>query len=139
MSEEPAGAAGAAGAADSGAEGFGRLVVERSGGIGGMLVVWEVDIDTSSRRDDLGRRVTELPWSDRSTADPASTSSASTSSASTSSASAGSASAGADRFDYLIESRFGRVRFGEGQMPQEWRRLVDEVREVAEPQRRRPD
>lgn len=126
MSEEPAGAAGAA---DSGAEGFGRLVVERSGGIGGMLVVWEVDIDTSSRRDDLGRRVTELPWSDRSTADPASTSSAS----------AGSASAGADRFDYLIESRFGRVRFGEGQMPQEWRRLVDEVREVAEPQRRRPD
>ncbi|WP_181272856.1 protealysin inhibitor emfourin [Brevibacterium oceani] len=121
MSEEPAGAAGAA---DSGAEGFGRLVVERSGGIGGMLVVWEVDIDTSSRRDDLGRRVTELPWSDRSTADPATTS---------------SASAGADRFDYLIESRFGRVRFGEGQMPQEWRRLVDEVREVAEPQRRRPD
>jgi hypothetical protein len=121
---EPADPGRSAGAADSGAEGFGRLVVERSGGIGGMLVVWEVDIDTSSRRDDLGRRVTELPWSDRSTADPASPS---------------SASAGADRFDYLIESRFGRVRFGEGQMPQEWRRLVDEVREVAEPQRRRPD
>ena len=28
-----------------------------------MLLVWEVDIDASSRREDLGRTVAELPWS----------------------------------------------------------------------------
>lgn len=101
--------------------GFGRLLVERSGGIGGMLLVWEVDIDASSRRDELGARVAELPWSAGAGRDAAA-----------------SAPSGADRFAYLIESRFGRVRFGEGQMPQEWKRLVDEVREVAEPHRRPP-
>ena len=100
------------------AERFGRLLVERSGGIGGMLVVWEVDIDASTRRDDLGPRIAELPWSDSD--DDA------------------QQSPGADRFAYLIESRFGRVRFGESQMPPEWKQLVDEVRDVAEPQRRQP-
>jgi hypothetical protein len=125
----------------AGGDGFGRLLVERSGGIGGMLVVWEVDIDASSRRDELGARVAELPWSDRG----ADGSAAADDITGTDRAAAdqaagvdGPASPGADRFAYLIESRFGRVRFGEGQMPQEWKRLVDEVREVAEPQRRRP-
>ncbi|WP_152346832.1 protealysin inhibitor emfourin [Brevibacterium sp. CFH 10365] len=100
------------------AEGFGRLLVERSGGIGGMLLVWEVDVDASTRRDDLGPRIAELPWSDSGQSDEA--------------------PPGADRFAYLIESRFGRVRFGESQMPPEWKQLVDEVRDVAEPQRRQP-
>ena len=102
------------------ADGFGRLLVERSGGIGGMLLVWDVDIDTSSRRDDLGPRIAELPWPDSGQSDDA------------------PQQAGADRFAYLIESRFGRVRFGESQMPPEWKQLVDDVREVAEPQRRQP-
>lgn len=53
------------------AEGFGRLLVERSGGIGGMLLVWEVDIDASSRRDDLGPRIADLPWSDGGQSDDA--------------------------------------------------------------------
>lgn len=105
----------------SGDEGFGRLIVERSGGIGGLLLVWEVDIDASGHADDLGRMVAELPWPDSDTGSPEPDS-----------------ASGADRFAYLIESRFGRVRFGEGQMPQEWRQLVDEVRNVAQPQRRRP-
>ena len=102
------------------AEGFGRLLVERSGGIGGMLLVWEVDIDASSRRDDLGPRIADLPWPDGGQNDDA------------------PQSTGADRFAYLIESRFGRVRFGESQMPAEWKQLVDDVRDVAEPQRRQP-
>lgn len=102
------------------AEGFGHLLVERSGGIGGMLLVWDVDIDASTRRDDLGPRIAELPWSNSSqSADAPQTT-------------------GADRFAYLIESRYGRVRFGESQMPPEWKQLVDDVREVAEPQRRQP-
>jgi hypothetical protein len=99
-------------------DGYGRLLVERTGGIGGMLLVWEVDIDASSRREDLGRTVAELPWSQAESGAPP--------------------LAGADRFAYFIESRYGSVRFGEGQMPQEWQRLIDEVREVTEPQRRRP-
>ena len=102
------------------AEGFGRLLVERSGGIGGMLVVWEVDIDASTRRDDLGPRIAELPWSGSGQNDDS------------------PQTPGADRFAYLIESRYGRVRFGESQMPPEWKQLVDDVREVAEPQRRQP-
>ena len=108
------------------AERFGRLLVERSGGIGGMLLVWDVDIDASSRRDDLGPRIAELPWSDSGQSDdePQNGGSPQT--------------AGADRFAYLIESRFGRVHFGESQMPPEWKQLVDDVREVAEPQRRQP-
>ena len=102
------------------AEGFGHLLVERSGGIGGMLLVWDVDIDASTRRDDLGPRIAELPWSNSSqSADAPHTT-------------------GADRFAYLIESRYGRVRFGESQLPPEWKQLVDDVREVAEPQRRQP-
>ena len=107
-------------------EGFGHLLVERSGGIGGMLLVWDVDIDASSRRDDLGPRIAELPWSDSGQSDdePQNGGSPQT--------------AGADRFAYLIESRYGRVRFGESQLPPEWKQLVDEVREVAEPQRRQP-
>ena len=102
------------------AERFGRLLVERSGGIGGMLLVWDVDIDASSRRDDLGPRIAELPWPDSGQSEDA------------------PQQAGADRFAYLIESRYGRVRFGESQMPPEWKQLVDDVREVAEPQRRQP-
>lgn len=113
MNEQPAG-------------GFGHLLVERSGGIGGMLLVWEVDIDASTRRDDLGPRIAELPWSDSGQSDGV-----------TQSDDAPQAT-GADRFAYLIESRYGRVRFGESQMPPEWKQLVDDVREVAEPQRRQP-
>ncbi|WP_209323858.1 protealysin inhibitor emfourin [Brevibacterium renqingii] len=108
--------------------GYGRLIVERSGGIAGMLMVWELDIDSSGRRDEIGRQVAELPWTDAARAAEAS--------GADDSGAAGSA--GADRFAYLIESRYGSVRFGEGQMPQEWRRLVDEVRESPEAHRRRP-
>src|SRR5699024_12493879 len=46
-----------------GTDGYGWVVVERSGGIGGMLMAWELDIDSSTDRDELGRQVAELPWS----------------------------------------------------------------------------
>ncbi|UVI35474.1 protealysin inhibitor emfourin [Brevibacterium spongiae] len=115
-------------------DGFGRLLVERSGGIGGMRLVWEVDIDASSHAEGLGRTVAELPWSAADASSRAST--GADGSAQTTADS--SVPTGADRFVYLIESRYGRVRFGEAQMPQEWKRLVDEVREVTEPQRRPP-
>ena len=46
--------------------------------------------------------------------------------------------AGADRYVYAIESRFGLVRFGETEMPGEWKSLVEQVREIAAPERRRP-
>ena len=143
-----------------GTDGYGWVIVERSGGIGGMLMAWELDIDSSADRDELGPQVAELPWAQAeedaedcatdstgggAAADAtggagtsgAGTSGAGTSGASTSGAgTSGASTSGADRFEYLIESRYGRVRFGEAGMPQEWKRLVDDVRHSPEARRR---
>lgn len=97
--------------------GFGHLIVERSGGIGGLLLVWDLDIDSSEHRDRIGPKVAELPWQGDASVQ---------------------AGAGADRYVYAIESRFGLVRFGEAEMPVEWKSLVEQVREIAAPERRRP-
>ena len=113
-----------------GTDGYGRVVVERSGGVGGMLMAWELDIDSSADRDELGRQVAELPWSQADADDSAA--------ARTGGADSADGGGGADRFEYLIESRYGRVRFGEARMPQEWKRLVDDVRHSPEARRRRP-
>ncbi|WP_231442838.1 hypothetical protein [Brevibacterium zhoupengii] len=104
---------------------FGHLIVERSGGIAGLLLVWDLDIDSSEHRASIGPKVAELPWPN----DPAGR------------ADGGAgvkANAGADRYVYAIESRFGLVRFGETEMPGEWKSLVEQVREIAAPERRRP-
>lgn len=106
--------------------GFGHILVERSGGIGGFLLVWDVDIDTSKHREELGERVAELPWPSSGDGHGDSTQGA-----------RGSVSA-ADRYVYLIESRYGHARFGETELTGEWKELVDHVQDVAEPERRRP-
>lgn len=98
---------------------FGHLIVERSGGIGGLLLVWDLDIDSSEHRERIGPQVAGLPWQGDSQVRAA-------------------GGAGADRYVYAIESRFGLVRFGEAEMPGEWKSLVEQVREIAEPERRRP-
>lgn len=113
-----------------GSGGFGHLIVERSGGIGGLLLVWDLDIDSSEHRDRIGPKVAELPWTGDSTAQAGSSVSAN--------GNTGAGVAGADRYVYAIESRFGVVRFGEAEMPGEWRSLVEQVREIAAPDRRRP-
>ena len=111
--------------------GFGHLIVERSGGIGGLLLVWDLDIDSSEHRESIGPKVAELPWQGDSQPEAAG-------------GAGGEAGAevrshrGADRYVYAIESRFGLVRFGEADMPGEWKSLVEQVRAIAEPQRRRP-
>ncbi|MDN5807140.1 MAG: hypothetical protein L0I80_05740 [Brevibacterium sp.] len=98
---------------------FGHLIVERSGGIAGLLLVWDLDIDSSEHRESIGPKVAELPWQGESQARAA-------------------GGSGADRYVYAIESRFGLVRFGEADMPGEWKNLVEQVREITEPERRRP-
>lgn len=98
---------------------FGHLVVERSGGIGGFLLVWDLDIDSSAHREEIGPKVAELPWQGHEEAQ-------------------NTAGGGADRYVYAIESRFGLVRFGEGEMTGEWRQLIEQVSDIAEPERRRP-
>lgn len=108
-------------------DGFGHLLIERSGGIGGFLLVWDIDVDASRHREEIGPRIAALPWESESGPNE--------SEAGPNEAGAGG---GADRFVYLIESRFGYVRFGESRMPEDFRRLVDEVREIADPERRRP-
>ena len=147
-----------------GTDGYGWVVVERSGGIGGMLMAWELDIDSSADRDELGRQVADLPWSqaekdaddsaadrtdgggaaDRADGGGAADRADDSAAAHTEGGGGadrtdgGGGTGGADRFEYLIESRYGRVRFGEARMPQEWKRLVDDVRHSPEARRRRP-
>lgn len=101
-------------------EQFGHLVVERSGGIGGFLLVWDIDVDASRHREEIGPRIAALPWKSEDGAKEAET------------------DGGADRFVYLIQSRFGYVRFGESRIPEDFIRLIDDVREIADPERRRP-
>ncbi|WP_309132253.1 hypothetical protein [Brevibacterium sp.] len=97
---------------------FGHLIVERSGGIGGFQLVWDLDIDHSEHREEIGPRVAQLPWS--------------------SAEESQNAPSAADRYVFAIESRFGQARFGEGELSGEWKEIVDEVREITEPERRRP-
>lgn len=125
--EQGSGSGGGSGSGSSSGSGggFGHLVVERSGGIGGFLLVWDIDIDESEHREEIGPRVAELPWSSDGEAQAATAESA-------------PASTGADRYDYVIESRFGFVRFGEAEMPGEWKSLVDDVRAIVKPERRAP-
>jgi hypothetical protein len=124
VSEEtprPSDFAGARDGSSGRGDGFGHLIVERSGGIGGLLLVWDLDIDSSEHREEIGPKVAELPWQGEATSQAAS-----------------GFGAGADRYVYVIESRFGLVRFGEAEMPGEWKSLVEQVREIAAPERRRP-
>lgn len=130
--------------------GFGHLTVERSGGIGGLLLVWDLDIDSSEHRDRIGPKVAELPWRGESTPQAEAVEGAGTGAGvdvtggeagardGAGAVGGGVTGGGADRYVYVIESRFGLVRFGEAEMPQEWRSLIDQVAEIASPDRRRP-
>src|SRR5699024_11000428 len=111
-----------------GTDGYGWVVVERSGGIGGMLMAWELDIDSSADRDELGRQVADLPWSQAEKDADDSAADRTDGGGAADRADGGGGTGGADRFEYLIESRYGRVRFGEARMPTEWKRLVHDVR-----------
>lgn len=126
---------GSSGSRESGGGGFGHLIVERSGGIGGLLLVWDLDIDTSEHRDRIGPKVAELPWQGDAMPQAAVGRAGSGTGAGPGGTGGG---AGADRYVYAIESRFGLVRFGEAEMPGEWKSLVEQVREIAVPERRRP-
>lgn len=115
----------------SGGVGFGRIVIARSGGFAGLILVWDLDIDASSLREEIGSQVTRLQWP--------STAADGAEPAHVGPGGAGAGGAGqADRFVYEIESRYGRARLGETELTGEWRLLVDTVRQVAEPQRRTP-
>lgn len=124
--------------------GFGHLTVERSGGIGGLLLVWDLDIDSSEHRDRIGPKVAELPWRDEATLQGGAAEGGGAGARDSARAADGGVTGGgvtgggADRYVYVIESRFGLVRFGEAEMPQEWRSLIDQVAEIASPDRRRP-
>ena len=121
-----------AGSSGSGGDGaYGRIIIARSGGFAGLLLVWDLDIDASARREEIGSQVTRLPWPSAAAdgAEPAHVGPEGT----------GQGSAGqADRYVYEIESRYGRARLGETELTGEWRLLVDTVRQVAEPQRKAP-
>ncbi|HCG55006.1 MULTISPECIES: hypothetical protein [Brevibacterium] len=116
---------------------FGHLVVERSGGIGGLLLVWDVDIDSSEHREQIGPTIAQLPWQGDSAAQAAAAVGDATGAGTGAGAGTG-VGVSADRYVYVFESRFGLVRFGEAEMPKEWKHLVDQVREITEPEHRRP-
>lgn len=96
-------------------DGHGHLVVERSGGITGMRLVWDVDIDATDEQEVIEERMAAVSWS------------------------GGDGSPGqADRYVYLFASRKGRTRLGESELTSEWKDLIEVVRDLTEPQRLPP-
>jgi hypothetical protein len=92
-----------------------QLTVSRSGGLAGLRLVWEVEVDRQPDRDAWVSLLGEIPWDAvRPTAPEP------------------------DRFIYLIRCAPHEATLAERQLTGPWRELVDRVREVAEPRRAAP-
>lgn len=91
------------------------LSVSRSGGIAGLLLVWEVEIDRQPDREAWVGLLDELPWQE-----------------------ARAAPAEPDRFVYRIRCAPHEATLPERQLTGPWRDLVDRVRETAAPRRAAP-
>jgi hypothetical protein len=97
--------------------------VARSGGLAGLMLVWEVEVDRQPDRDAWEGLLAEVPWN---------------------SVPAGSLGPGGaapiepDRFVYRIRCAPHEARLGERQLTGPWRTLVDRVRDTVEPRRATP-
>lgn len=85
-----------------------RVVVSRSGGIAGLLRVWEVRIDDQPDAPDWRELLATLPWDDTPQTAPE-----------------------PDRYSYRIRCSPHEVVLAEPQVAGPWRELVDRVRAVA--------
>ncbi|WP_350347050.1 protealysin inhibitor emfourin [Agromyces sp. G08B096] len=91
------------------------VTVARSGGLAGLLLVWEVDLDRQPDRDAWKGLIDGLPWDEVRAVPPE-----------------------PDRFVYRIRCEPHEATLAERQLTGPWRELVDRVREVSEPRRAAP-
>jgi hypothetical protein len=95
-----------------------QVSVARSGGLAGLMLVWEVDVDRQPDRAEWEGLLADVPWN---------------------SAPAGTAAPiEPDRFVYRIRCAPHEARLGERQLTGPWRVLVDRVRDTVEPTRAAP-
>ncbi|MRG61389.1 hypothetical protein GE115_16150 [Agromyces sp. CFH 90414] len=86
--------------------------VSRSGGIGGLRLVWEVDLDREPDRESWEVLLHDIPWDEVPPAPPE-----------------------PDRFIYRIRCEPHEATLAERQVTGPWRELVDRVRARSEPRR----
>jgi len=91
------------------------LSVSRSGGLAGLLLVWEVDVDRQPDRDAWVGLIADIPWQD-----------------------ARPAPIEPDRYVYRIHCPPHDATVPERQLTGPWRDLVDRVRDTTEPRRASP-
>ncbi len=91
------------------------VIVQRSGGLAGLRVTWRVRVDEQPDAEAWVLLLDELPWREARGAVPE-----------------------PDRYVYRIACPPHEVELAERQVTGPWRRLVDRVRETAEPQREAP-
>jgi hypothetical protein len=91
------------------------LSVSRSGGLAGLRLIWEVELDNQPDRDAWVGLIAELPWEQ-----------------------ARPTPGEPDRYVYRIRCAPHDATLQERQLTGPWRDLVDRVRETAEPRRAKP-
>ncbi|MRX42677.1 protealysin inhibitor emfourin [Agromyces kandeliae] len=93
-----------------------EVEVVRSGGLAGLRLTWTVEVEDQPDPEEWVLLVERLPWSDTPPAPPE-----------------------PDRYTYRIRCEPHVATLAERQVTGPWRDLVDRVRDVAEPSRRRAD
>ncbi|MFF2496251.1 protealysin inhibitor emfourin [Agromyces sp. NPDC058064] len=91
------------------------VIVQRSGGLAGSRLVWEVRVDEQPDPDEWYILIDEIPWSDAEPVPPE-----------------------PDRFVYRIECPPNEATLAERQLTGPWRQLVERVQETTEPRRGDP-
>ncbi|GAA1059765.1 protealysin inhibitor emfourin [Agromyces bracchium] len=93
-----------------------EVEVVRSGGIAGLRLTWTVEVEDQPDPEEWVLLVERLPWSETPPGPPE-----------------------PDRYTYRIRCEPHEATLAERQVTGPWRDLVDRVRDVAEPERGRPD
>ncbi|GAA2457608.1 protealysin inhibitor emfourin [Agromyces soli] len=88
------------------------VIVQRSGGLAGLRLTWQVEVDAQPDRDDWVLLLDELPWHEVPAAPPE-----------------------PDRYVYRISCPPNEVELAERQLTGPWQQLVERVRRTAAPQR----
>ncbi|WP_022890943.1 protealysin inhibitor emfourin [Agromyces italicus] len=91
------------------------VIVQRSGGLAGARLTWEVRVDEQPDPDEWYILIEEIPWGEPPPVPPE-----------------------PDRFVYRIECPPNEATLAERQLTGPWRQLVDRVQEATDPKRNAP-
>ncbi|MFF2273136.1 protealysin inhibitor emfourin [Agromyces sp. NPDC058136] len=92
-----------------------EVIVQRSGGLAGLRLIWEVRVDEQPDPDEWYLLIEEIPWGELPPAPPE-----------------------PDRFVYRIECPPNEATLAERQLTGPWRQLVERVQETTDPHRSPP-